>query len=456
MLTTSSFCGSFARAAGFTGAVAAATLTAMPAFAQTVPNPAPLPAATATASSAFSPVFNYTGEAAGNPAGGLRQGTAYAQQLLAGVDVDMGRLAVAAGGTFHFDVTHRYGNSLASDDIGNDTSVQEIYGGQNWHLAIISYEQRLFKGRLDVEAGRIPANVSFAHSAIYCVFQTNSACANPPFVFANSNFTYYPVSGFGIHAKAFITDRVYLHAGAYANNTDPDNDGFNFNMSHTTGAIIPVELGYTTTSANDQHPRNLILGGWYDGSSYADPLRDAGGMVAALSGEPGATLRGRSAIYVRFDQMIARPSLTSMRGLTLFGVAMKNVSGDVRESNYEEAGIVQTGTFRNRDADTIGFVVNDQQYTANLLSSIRATRLSLGASPNVPAHETMMEIAYGAQLSKFILISPNAQYIVDPDQFAEPFLTHNVSNAFVIGVHATVDFAGLLMQRASVPGQSVP
>jgi porin len=126
---------------------------------------------------------------------------------------------------------------------------------------------------------------------------------------------------------------------------------------------------------------------------------------------------------------------------------MKNLSGDVIESTYEELGLVQTGTFRNRAADTFGFVVNDQHYTANSLNALRAARSSLGTSTTVPTHETMMELAYGAHLSKFALISPNVQYIIDPDQLAEPFRTQNIKNTFVVGIHATVDFAGLLSKR---------
>ncbi len=41
--------------------------------------------------------------------------------------------------------------------------------------------------------------------AIYCNFQTNSACGNPTFVFKTSNFTFWPVSSWGAHAKAWLT-----------------------------------------------------------------------------------------------------------------------------------------------------------------------------------------------------------------------------------------------------------
>jgi porin len=410
-------------------ALAAVSPTNSP-TASPAPATSPVPVASPTASSAFTPILTYTGEAAANPSGGIRQGTAYADQPLAGFDLDLGRLIGVSGGTLHVDVTHRDGNNLANDDIGNNTSVQEIYGGQGLHLAIFSYEQVLFHDRLDIEAGRIPANVSFVHSAIYCIFQTNSACANPPFVFTNSNFTYYPVAGWGVHAKAFLTDRIFLHVGAYASNTDPANTGFNFNMSHTTGAIVPVEAGYSTTFANDTHPRNFIIGGWYDDSLYTNPF--------------GIMQRGRSAVYGRFDQLITRPSLASQRGLTLFGVAMSNLSGNVVESDYEEVGLVQTGTFAGRDHDTLGFVINDQHFSNNTIAATQAARAAAGGTEALPTRETMMELAYGIQVSKVVQISPNLQYIVNPDQLNEPALTKNIKNAVVVGLHVAVDVVSLL------------
>ena len=410
-------------------------LFASRASAQTPPVPAP---SAAPASGPFTPIFAYTGEAAANPSGGIRQGSAYAGQLLMGFDLDMVRLAGAKGGMLHFDVTNRHGSNLAADAIGNDTSVQEVYGGQDWHLATLSYEQRLFNGRLDIEAGRIPANTSFLHSTLYCVFQTNSSCGNPPLVFKDSNFTYYPVPSWGIVAKAFLNGLIYLHGGAYEVNPDltrPSDDGFTFDSSHMTGIVAPAEIGYTTSFADDTRPRNYVLGGWYDESTYADPLS-------------GSTQRGRSGAYARFDQLILRPSLASQRGLTLFGVGMANLSGRVIEDHYEEIGLVQQGTFAGRDADTLGFVIDDQHFTNLGLAAVRAARASEGAPVKIPTHETMMELAYGAHLSPALVVSPNLQYVLEPDQMAEPYRTQDIRNALVVGLKFTLDLMPLLHTEA--------
>jgi porin len=141
---------------------------------------------------------------------------------------------------------------------------------------------------------------------------------------------------------------------------------------------------------------------------------------------------------------MTRPSLASERGLTLFGVAMSNLSGDVVESDYEEVGLVQTGTFAGRDHDTLGVVVNDQHFSNNTIAAIDAERAAAGGTEAVPTRETMMEIAYGIAVSKSAQISPNLQYVVKPDQLNEPRLARNTGNALVLGLHVSVDLMSLL------------
>ena len=105
---------------------------------------------------------HYLSETAGNPSGGLQQGTQYAQQVDFGADLDLGKLADLQGGQVHITFTDRAGQSLAAVDVGNLISEQEIFGGgQNFRLAELSYQQSLFddqrrgKARLDPYDGRL-------------------------------------------------------------------------------------------------------------------------------------------------------------------------------------------------------------------------------------------------------------------------------------------------------------
>jgi porin len=379
--------------------------------------------------------LNYTGEEAANPSGGIRQGADYAGQVYLGGDFDMSKIAGIGGMTVHVAITQRHGSNLAADDIGNNTSVQEVYGTQNTHLAVFTVEQLLLNGRLDVTAGRTVANIAFLNSPLYCDFQSNSACGNPTFIFKDSNFTYFPASSWGGDARFLFTPDTYIHSGIYeVSPVDKTSTalGYNFSGEGDTGVVVPTEIGVTTAS-------NLYaVGGWYDSGAYGDPLDDAQGRDALVAGAPDARHHDRSGMFLRFTQDV------NDSGLAVFGVFMTKISGQVNENQFYELGAVQTGTFAGRPDDTVGVMVNDQEFSRQFVDNIVLARESEGASGRVPHREIMMELNYGAHLGGAFLVMPNVQYIVDPDQSGEPFRTKAIPDAFVVGVKFVVDLGKIL------------
>lgn len=385
--------------------------------------------------------FNYIGEAAANPRGGVREDAAYAGQLYVGANVDLARALGIEGGTFHAAMTHRHGQNLSSFAIGNSTSVQEIYGLQNLHLARLSYEQHLFDGRFQFEIGRIVGNVETLASPLYCNFQSNAFCGNPTALFKNSNINGFPVSAWGARTKTFLTDRINIAAAAYEVNPRQNQlsqHGFDFSFKGSTGVYVPIELGYSTTFKNDAKPRNYHVGIWFDRSPYKDPLFDSFGVAASVSGKPFARRFGRSSAWVRFDQMITRPDPLSERGLTIFGTALAGVSGRNMLSSSFSLGLLQTGTFPDRDKDKIGFAVSDQIYSEAAVDNIRLARAAIGASTKVPRHALMLELNYTADLGP-VKLMPNVQYIINPDQQSYPRRDRDIPDALVLGLKFSVD-----------------
>ena len=417
--------------------------------------PQALPQPEAPASSTVQPfaddgitlALTYTGEAAGNVTGGLRRDAAYAGQLLVGADLDMNRIAGLPGGQIHAIVVNRHGKSLSEIAIGNNTSLQETYGMQNTHLAVLTWEQKLFNGRVTIEAGRSVSNIQFLFSPIYCNFQGNSFCGNPVFAFKNSNFTGFPASSWMARARVQVTGEFFAHAGVYEVNPDRKtikDHGFDFDTRHATGVYVPWELGYEPGGADARLPGRYILGGWFDEGDYDDPLLDNQGGIAVLTGGDPLQRKGRSALFFRFEQQLTRPDPASRRGLAMFGVAMANVSGRVEESRFFSLGLVQTGTFAGRGEDTLGFAVSDQRFSGLAMERMRAARLAAGGDGHVQRHQYMMELNYGAQIRPGVRFSPNLQYIVNPDQTGAPFQPADSGNAFIFGFKFTVDAFGLL------------
>ena len=400
---------------------------------------------------------SYTGESAAVVDGGLRNGSAYAGQFFLGTDLDMDKLVGWQGATLHIYGASRHGDNLSTDEIGNSTSVQEIYGAQTERLANFTIEQKLFDDRLMLEAGRTVANIHFLGSDLCKYFQTNSACGNPTFVFRTSNFTYWPVSSWAGHAKLWITPRVYAHVGAYEVNphqAEEDQHGLDWSSADATGVNMPFALGYKTTPANDRLPRMYEMGGWYDSSDYTDPLRDSAGTPAAVSGAAYAERSGRSGAFFRFEQQITRPNPQSERGLIVFGAALAGVHGELGEDRFLELGLVQKGTFHGRDSDTIGFVVNQQRYSDEAIENQRLLRASAGGSGSPHDDQIMMELSYGVQVNKQLRLQPNLHYIVHPDQFGEPSRTRNLPNALVVGMRVDLSFQPFL--QSFVEGMARP
>ncbi len=392
---------------------------------------------------------SYTGEAAANVRGGQRRGSAYAGQLFLGADIDMAEAAQWENTVIHVAFTNRHGQNLAQNYIGNSTSVQEIYGGQNSRLARFTIETSFLDGQLQVEAGRTVANISFLGSELCQYFQTNSACGNPTFVFRTSNFTWWPVSSWGGYAKYWLTDKTYLHAGIYEENTAHQglgDHGFDWGTEDSTGVVVPFTLGYQTTWDNDDFPRRYEIGGWYDGADYTDPAKDEEGNFAALSGNDYAVKNGRSGVFARFEQTVLRPDLHSQRSVTLFGAVLTGTSGELIEDFYVKAGFVKHGTFAGRDKDTLGFVFTQQHYSNDAIEDQALLRNLNGGVGRPFSTQTMMELSYGIHVNDNIRIQPNVHYIINPDQFNDKSRIENLDDAWIVGLRFDVNIAGLLFK----------
>jgi len=372
---------------------------------------------------------HYLSETAGNPTGGLKQATQYTQQIDFGADLDMAKLASISGGQIHVTFSDRAGNSLSDLDLGAFAEVQEIFGGgQNFRLAILTYEQSLFNDTLDLKGGWLNVGDDFATSPLYCYFQNNAFCGNPLSVTLDAGFSTFPVSSWGGIVKLQPRSDVYLQAGAYEVNPSLNNssNGFKMNTAGATGVIVPLEAGWAPEKGIGGLPAHLTIGGYYDNSSTPD-------LGAALDG-PETLMSGRWGLYVLADQMIYRDSPGGDRGLTVFAGFTYADPSTALLQYFWEVGLVKLGTFAGRDADSIGFALSQGLVSNSLIGAQNQANAGDPGSVDVQSSEMDIELNYRAQIAPWFSLMPNIQYVVRPGGVT------TTPNALVIGLQAGLTF----------------
>jgi porin len=385
-------------------------------------------------SNAFTPSLGYTGEAAAIIDGGKDNGSAYAGQLKFGGNLDLDTAFGWQGATLKAFGVYRHGTNLSRSSLGNSTSVQEIYGGQGTRLAMLTLQQKLFNDHLVIEAGRSSAGNNYLTTETCQYLQNNAACGNPTYVFRSSNFTWWPVSSWMANATINFDAQRYFQIGGFQvdhSQAEDGEHGLRWNTHGASGWIVPYALGWRS-DAQAQHKALYEIGGWQDNSRYSDPLVDANGIPALLSGLDYRNRHGRSGAYARVEQQLTGSD--QRHGLTVFGSVMKGTSGQLIEDWYVQAGLMQKGICANRPDDVLAFVASRQQYSDIALQNLRLTRAAAGGSGTPQSSQTMLELSYAIQVTPQLRIAPNLHYIIHPDQFNEPSRLHDLPNTWVAGL----------------------
>lgn len=195
--------------------------------------------------------LGYTGEAAHNFSGGQDKLTRYTDQWVIGATMDLDKLLGWHGGTFQMTITDRNGRNLGADaGIGNNMLIQEVYGrGQTWHMTQFWLNQAFLDNRVQWKIGRLTVGEDFA--SFSCDFQNLTFCGSQPGNLVGSYWVNWPTSQWATRLKVNTSEQTYVQAGVYQVNPNYVDDGYARrhglsldNPGGTTGALIPVEVGW--------------------------------------------------------------------------------------------------------------------------------------------------------------------------------------------------------------------
>ena len=390
---------------------------------------------------------SYTNNIAGNPVGGMTQSFAYADNFSFGMQLDFEKLIKWQGLTLTVSALDRNGSNLSARNIGNQFTVQQVYGTETVVFYALVLEQRLLEDKLGIKLGRFSTGDDFASSPLYWLYMNNGIDGNPQALPVNTAFTSYPASVWGARLRVDPSPEWFAMGGIYqATSLNLYRDhGLDWSMNNSDGVLMIGQVGWTP----EFFKKPAAASKPSDGKSLAEgktvrPVSPDAGM----QGLPGhywfgayyspwqfaqfgstETASNSYGFYWHADQMVWQEEPGSDQGLTLWSAFVLSPQQNISKLPFQvNSGIVYKGLVPARDYDTtmLGFVYGN--FSDDYAGTVAAT----GAG--TPSYEIALEAGYRIQVTKFAYIQPNVQWIINPGG------TGNIPNALVLGAQMNVTF----------------
>lgn len=321
--------------------------------------------------------------------------------------LDSEKLLGYAGGTFFVDLQH-IGGDNPSDNVGDWQWVSSLASDRRDEVAELWYEQKLMNDQLRIKLGKIDAFYEFDYSDVGNFFSNNSSQQSPTI----PGFPTYPDPAFGIVVSYAPREAFYVRAGLW--------DG-----SQQEGKTLGDDGARTVFTG----PADLFLIGevgfaWKSGHL---PGRAAAGIsyhTGTFDRFDGDTEDGAAGSYLVLEQMVTKENAEEeedAQGTSLFFRAGLT-DGDTQEVRYHlGAGVVASGLVPTRDEDSVGFAANLVGFSNEEDAEFEGDELNL-------------ELFYQIQVTPYLKITPDLQYIFNPS--GNP----DLDDALAVGLRMELQF----------------
>ena len=389
--------------------------------------------------SGISSSITWVSDLAGNPVGGVRQGFTECENLGADFMADLQKIAGISDAKFHVSMSQRSGTSLSNDYIGNAFNVQQVYGGETFHLVDVEYIQRFFDNHLSFHGGRIAAGDDFLSSPYYWFFMSNGIDGNPVGIFKNApGMSGYPNATWGARLRWRPTDRSYIMGGIY--NGDPairDDANHGADFSIKGPAFLIIEAGYQRNGLPEDKGNlgTYKVGAYYDANTFTDFNGQLLGSSASLYGLNSTTTQGNWGYYALFDQVVAKRKDDPQRNVGIFTSIIVSPNQEISTMPFFcNGGVIWRGPLAARPTDSCGFAVVYGNFSDSLRSAEKIAQ-TLDPGVDVQGYEMVLEWSYRFRMRQGALyFQPDLQYVIHPNG------VDAIPDALVVGCQMGINF----------------
>ena len=400
--------------------------------------------------------MSYTSEVWGNVSGGMKRGASYDGVLEPEIDVDLEKLVGWTGASFSVSMLQGHGPSLSNGWVGNIMTMSgSVVTPPATRLYNLWLQQNLFGDVLSIRAGIMNVDAEFMTNLIGGTF-------------LNTTFTWSswagadlpgggpanPLSAPGVRVRVKPPiDHSYIRAAVFSGDPTGHEGSNSASTGIPSGTVISfnggvfaiAEAGYEVNQKQDDKgpPAAFRLGGFYhssnhfqdqrfatDGLSLADPLST--GVPLEHHGDWGIYASADGTFYQTGDG-------NSLSGFLRVGTVTPGDRNLI--SLYADAGLTYSGLIPGRADDTAGIAVGFARIGDHARGLDQDTRFFTG-NPLFPvrSQEVVLEVTYKAQLTPWLTMQPDFQYVFNPSGGVLNPDGSPRRNAVVLGFRSVVTF----------------
>ena len=355
----------------------------------------------------------YTGDLRRNTTGGIAPGTAYADEIDLGIAWESDRVFPGAKITSSLAVMYLGGDAISAEFVGDLQGLNNLEAPSGWRLYESWVQMSFGQSPTSLRAGVLDLNAEFDTPVTQGLFIGSPFGIGTEFSQTGQRGpVVWPTTGLGLRVAGRAGEAVQWRLGVYdgAPGSTDDADFTSTRISSVEGALLIGELEYSSSRIH-----KLSLGTW----AYTAKFE----RIDASLRPPEEPAQGNYGLYATFDLSLGSVGPVDFDAALRAGTAPAEFNAVDR---YCGAAVTATHLWQARPDDSLGLGIA----WAHVGSPYRAVN-DFDGMPTTSA-ETLVELAYRADLTEWLALVPNVQYVADPGALRDP------GDAWVVGLRFEV------------------